>query len=132
MIRNTLQIVTLKKKNSLSDSESTPDSSNFAQGYLPQHIICASHTINHIATTDYKNSVNGLLHMRQENTQIFFKCSKLWNKCGRPKSSEIILEKLGHKLKVPGVTRWNSTYDAIVQIVSVKDKLGVLSDKLYD
>ncbi|CAH1114528.1 unnamed protein product [Psylliodes chrysocephalus] len=114
----------------LSDPESTLDSSNFTQErYLPQHIRCALHTINLIATTHYKNSVNGLLPLRQ-NTQIFSKCSKLWNKCGRPKSAEIIQEELGHKLKVLGITRWNSTYDAVVQIVSVKDKLEVLCDKL--
>ncbi|CAH1108061.1 unnamed protein product [Psylliodes chrysocephalus] len=89
----------------LSDSESTLDSSNFTQER------CASHTINLIATTDYKNSVNGLLPLRQKNT-LFSKCSKLWNKCGRPKSAEIIQEELGHKLKVPGITRWNSTYNA--------------------
>ncbi|CAH1111110.1 unnamed protein product [Psylliodes chrysocephalus] len=103
---------------SLSDSEST-NSSNFTQErYLSQHKMCLTY---------HKSYCNYRL---QKNTQIFFKCSKLWNKCVRPKSAEIIQEELRHKLKVPGVTKWTSTYDTVVQMVSVKDKLGVLCDKI--
>ncbi|KAB0804457.1 hypothetical protein PPYR_01427 [Photinus pyralis] len=98
--------------------------------YLPQHVRCASHTINLIATTDYNNSLKISNALRLKNTQIFSKCSKLWNKSGRPKSAEVIKHFLGHNLTIPGVTRWNSTYDAVCKIVSIKEKLAPLCDKL--
>ncbi|CAB3222644.1 unnamed protein product [Arctia plantaginis] len=50
------------------------------------------------------------------------KCNILWNAAGRPKTAEIIQGVLGHTLSKPGVTRWNSLYDAMKQIYSIKDK----------
>ncbi|XP_031358825.1 uncharacterized protein LOC116182404 [Photinus pyralis] len=60
----------------------------------------------------------------------FDKCSKLWKKAGKPKSSEIILEVLNHTLSYPGQTRWNSYFDSISQILKEKHKLPTLFQRL--
>lgn len=60
------------------------------------------------------------------------KCRKLWAKAGRPGTSEIIVEVLGHTLSSPGETRWNSYFDSISQILheETKPKLAILHEKL--
>lgn len=58
------------------------------------------------------------------------KCTHLWNKSGRPKSAEIIKNILGRYLSYPGVTRWNSYYDSIKQILEEKVKLNTLYEAL--
>lgn len=60
----------------------------------------------------------------------FNKCAKLWRKTNRPKSSEVIKNILGHSLSSPGITRWNSTYDLVLQIVKAKKKLSILFENL--
>ncbi|CAH0563140.1 unnamed protein product [Brassicogethes aeneus] len=55
---------------------------------------------------------------------------RLWNKAGRPKSSEIIKNLLGHTFSIPGVTRWNSLYDAVQKILKSKEKLPLLCERL--
>lgn len=97
---------------------------------LPRHQRCISHTINLIATTDLMKSINKSLAMRSRHTNILNKCSQLWTKAGRPKSAEIIKEILGHHLSYPGITRWNSHYDSINQILADKEKLPTLYEKL--
>ncbi|XP_050500147.1 uncharacterized protein LOC126880367 [Diabrotica virgifera virgifera] len=51
-------------------------------------------------------------------------------KAGRPKSAEVIKKVLGHTLSYPGVTRWNSMFDALNQILKSKEKLESLYEKL--
>ena len=97
---------------------------------LPKHIRCASHTINLLATTDYNNALKQSLSLKSRNTQVFNKCSNLWNKASRPKTAEIIKNILGHTLSYPGVTRWNSTYTAVSKILTNRDKLDVLCESL--
>lgn len=97
---------------------------------LPKHIRCASHTLNLIGTTDYKNMLRKNSVLRTRGTNAFTKCSLLWKKSNRPKSNEIVQKILGHTLSSPGVTRWNSTYDSVSQIIKEKDQLPILSEKL--
>ncbi|XP_031327979.1 uncharacterized protein LOC116159179 [Photinus pyralis] len=97
---------------------------------LPKHQRCISHTINLIATTGMMKSINKTVAMRTRHTNIINKCLQLWCKAGRPKSAEIIKEVLGHHLSYPGITRWNSYYASVNQIVSERDKLPTLYEKL--
>ncbi|XP_050519264.1 uncharacterized protein LOC126893283 [Diabrotica virgifera virgifera] len=97
---------------------------------LPKHFRCASHTLNLIATTDYKNLIKENAVLRKRHTAAFQKCNLLWNKANRPKSNEIIQNILGHTLSRPGITRWNSLYDSVKQILKEKVKLNTLFKKL--
>lgn len=54
----------------------------------------------------------------------------LWRKCGWPKSSEIIVETLRQSLLTPVVTRWNSTFDAVARLLSCREQLDNLGNKL--
>lgn len=58
------------------------------------------------------------------------KCSALWRKVQRPKSSEIIVSVLGRQLQKPVPTRWNSMYDSIKVLLSKKTMLSTLCQKL--
>lgn len=98
--------------------------------HLPNHQRCISHLINLIASSDSLKIMNKNEAIRSKHTKIMNKCSQLWNKAGRPKSAEIIKHVLGHSLSYPGVTRWNSYFDSITQILNVQDKLPTLSEQL--
>ena len=51
------------------------------------------------------------------------KCNALWNKCGRPKSAEVIKGILNCSLSLPCPTRWNSLHDALVLLLKHRQKL---------
>lgn len=96
---------------------------------LPAHLTCSAHKLNLCATTDAAKVLrNQDTTLSRIHERVLNKCNKLWNAAGRPKSAEIIQTVLGHTLSRPGVTRWNSTYDALVQIHAIKDK----SIQLYE
>lgn len=96
---------------------------------LPHHLRCASHTLNLLATTDFhkalKNSTASRIHY-----PVFGKCTALWNASRRPKTSEVIHDALGCSLTYPCPTRWNSLYDATIQLLKYKTKLNDLNLKL--
>ncbi|CAH0562887.1 unnamed protein product [Brassicogethes aeneus] len=77
-----------------------------------------------------KNAIQSDPTLRTRHTNSISKCTILWKMAGKPKTSEIILEVLGHNLSYPGATRWNSMFDAINQILKEKDKLCTLFEKL--
>lgn len=96
---------------------------------LPHHLRCASHTLNLLATTDFFNALKGSTASRIHYS-VFGKCTALWNASRRPKSSEIIHDALGCSLTYPCPTRWNSLYDATIQLLKYKTKLNDLNLKL--
>jgi len=49
------------------------------------------------------------------------KCSALWNKCSRPKSTEKISEICGRSLPTPCATRRNSLYDSIYSLLTKRE-----------
>lgn len=55
--------------------------------------------------------------------QVIKKCNILWKLSGRPKSAEVIQNILGHTLSRLGETRWNSLYDSLRQILSIKNNI---------
>jgi len=96
---------------------------------LPQHLRCASHTLNLLATTDFHNALKNSTASRIHYS-LFGKCTALWNASRRPKTSEIIHDTLDCNLTYPCPTRWNSLYDATIQLLKYKQKLNDLNLKL--
>lgn len=47
------------------------------------------------------------------------KMSKLWAAGGRPKSGDVIKEIFGCAIKRPCLTRWNSLFDSLHQIIAL-------------
>lgn len=121
---------TFKSIVAVSTPSEEEDEEDTLQIQLPKHQRCASHTINLIAVTDTKNAINSNTALRKRHTNVLNKCSLLWNKSSYPKSAEIIKGFLGHYLSYPGVTRWNSLFDALTQLLKDKDKLNQLFVKL--
>ncbi|KAF2892884.1 hypothetical protein ILUMI_13289 [Ignelater luminosus] len=83
---------------------------------FPPHHRCACHTLHLIAT---KNAEKAMINARYK--QIFrsnlAKCHKLWAKQNQStQAADKIKDMLGAYLKTPVVTRWNSLYDAMLQI----------------
>lgn len=100
-----------------------------AQIILPRQIRCACHTLSLVATTDAKRAKETPAFERV-NASVMSKCTALWNCSRRPHSSEIIVSILGHSLKTPCATRWNSLYDSIQALLSSKEKLRECCNKL--
>lgn len=86
--------------------------------------------LTYVATNDILKVLNKNISMRTKHTAVMSKCNILWNKAGRPKSAEIIKATLGQTLRYPGITRWNSVYDSISQIIKIKNLLPDLYKKL--
>lgn len=112
------------------DPLGTNVSDNNSDIILPPHKRCASHSINLIVTTDINNVIERNVILRNRHMHSIAKCKELWKKANRPKTAEIIKSHLGHTLSSPGLTRWNSLYDSINQIISEKKKLPTLFQKL--
>ncbi|UYV82093.1 hypothetical protein LAZ67_21000804 [Cordylochernes scorpioides] len=74
---------------------------------LPAHLRCCAHTLSLCATTD----ANKLLSeqdtpLSQMHAAIMKKCNALWKAAGRPKSTEIMQNVLGHTLSLPASKWW--------------------------
>jgi len=92
-----------------------------------------SHTLNLVATNDVEKWFNenerkaDVLQLKKLYKKLFAKLTKLWSKQSQ---STIVAEKF-HKvlnmyLIVPNKTRWNSTYDALLQIKRIINEPGGL------
>lgn len=94
---------------------------------MPKHLRCSSHTLNLLATSDVNSVLNSNIPLRTRHTSILNKCNELWKCAARPKSAEVLQKILGHTLSYPTVTRWNSFFNSISQILSIsKDNLTKL------
>ncbi|KAF2894837.1 hypothetical protein ILUMI_11338 [Ignelater luminosus] len=83
---------------------------------LPPHHRCACHTLHLIATKDAEKA---MINARYEwiFRSTLAKCHKLWAKQNQStQAADKIKDMLGVYLKTPVVTRWNSLYDAMLQI----------------
>lgn len=97
---------------------------------LPRHIRCAAHTLNLCITSDMMHTINNDETLSVIHTDVIQKCNILWKAAMRPKSAEIVETIIGHAIKRPGETRWNSLYDSLKQILSIKDKMNDLAKAL--
>lgn len=117
-----LEVLSTRQSNEIEDSLFIEDPiENFYS--LPFHMRCNAHTLNLIASADTKSLLTdkksslGKMHLT-----VIDKCNELWSAAARPKSAEIMQNVLGHTLSRPGITRWNSLYDALKQILKIKGK----------
>jgi len=93
---------------------------------LSAHRRCVSHTLNLVATNDVEKWFNenerkaDVLQLKKLYRKLFAKLTKLWSKQNQ---STIVAEKihevLNMYLRVPNKTRWNSTYDALLQLKKI-------------
>lgn len=121
----------LKQKQEDEDQASfiSPQPSEDIEIHLPNHVRCASHTLSLVCTTDASKALKVSSFSKINHTSMG-KCSALWNKSGKPKSSEVIAEVLNRVLRLPCVTRWNSLFDALKVLVECRGKLSELMTKL--
>ncbi|KAF2890346.1 hypothetical protein ILUMI_15827, partial [Ignelater luminosus] len=83
---------------------------------LPPHHRCACHTLHLIATKDAEKAIINARY-KQIFRSTLAKCHKLWAKQNQStQAADKIKDMLGAYLKTPVVTRWNSLYDAMLQI----------------
>ncbi|KAL4098885.1 hypothetical protein QTP88_023403 [Uroleucon formosanum] len=93
------------------------------ENILPVNFRCFAHTLNLCATTDINKVIKSSVELSLIHDQVIKKCNILWKLAGRPKSAEVIQNVLGHTLSRPGETRWNSLYDSLRQILSIKNNI---------
>ncbi|XP_076028521.1 uncharacterized protein LOC143017620 [Oratosquilla oratoria] len=103
--------------------EEALDQADEAEVSLPKHQRCGAHTLNLLASED----VSKVPQWNHGGRNIFrrsaAKAQSLWNAQGRRTlTANEIKDAIGKKLKVPGATRWNSSYD------SYKMLSGLLQD----
>ena len=105
------------------DGSTSPPSLN----RLPPHQRCASHTLNLIATTDAVKAFQAYKHTgggssRRGNPKALYRgalaiLESFWNKCGQSEKAHAEFLLVFNKApKRPVETRWNSLYDAILQV----------------
>lgn len=86
---------------------------------LPPCHHCSSHTLNLVCTSKAVCERNSRLQRSS-----FSKCREFWNSIGRSvKKNEGVVNICGQAVITPGVTRWNSLYDAISFLLRMQDKL---------
>jgi len=88
---------------------------------LPPHLRCASHTLDLIAKIDVDKMVqNSDTTFKKCYRKALGKCSSLWTK---QNMSNLVAEKIHDTLEVylktPNKTRWNCTYDSLLQIKNI-------------
>lgn len=120
---NLLNYINDDYKNSIEDEHDIND-------YLPKNVKCCAHTLNLLATTNAAKALKNQLYKKMYDS-AFKKACNLWNLCSRSmKASDIVHDVCSVKLKVPCSTRWNSTYDSLVKLLSIKEYLPDLCQKL--
>ena len=89
---------------------------------LPFRIRCQAHNLNLLATTDAKNADKNQRYSKI-SSGFMAKVKKLWKAQSRSiLKAETIEKHVGSRLKTPGATRWNSTYDSLLSLKQKMDK----------
>lgn len=97
---------------------------------LPPRRACASHTASLVLTADLNKGIESVDNLKQVYKDVLDKSKELWKLAKSPKKNELIQEVLGKALKRPIVTRWNSLFDCLEQLLQLKEKLLTLFEKL--
>ena len=84
---------------------------------LPFHVICMSHSINNVATTDAKKALDDDKTYKRVYRKFFSKMESLTSRSSTQKSDKI--RKICGSLFIkPGTTRWNSEHDSLEDLVA--------------
>lgn len=122
-------------ENDVDDDDDNNDNDNFnntvdceeisdqLEILLPKHLKCASHTLNLIASSDAIKIINNNARLKRTHEETIEECKKLWKKLRSPKNREALNKYLKCALKRPIVTRWNSLYNCLKQILALQNKL---------
>ncbi|KYN04952.1 hypothetical protein ALC62_04168 [Cyphomyrmex costatus] len=111
----------------------TGDTDVISDIFLPVHQRCASHTINLLITVDIKAALIGNSggSYNRAHHSAFGKCSAVWNLTSRsPKAAVTYADITGKASSSPCVTRWNSSFDCLNDLMTVKQFLGSVCDAL--
>ncbi|XP_011686460.1 PREDICTED: uncharacterized protein LOC105449160 isoform X2 [Wasmannia auropunctata] len=101
----------------ITDDVENLDVENFT---LPPHNRCASHTLNLVAVKDSEKALDSDVVYKKIYRTTFAKLIKLWNKQNQSTQvADKIKDVCGVYLKTPVVTRWNSTFDSVLQLVTL-------------
>ncbi|XP_039311866.1 uncharacterized protein LOC113005211 isoform X3 [Solenopsis invicta] len=86
---------------------------------LPPHHRCVSHTLSLVAVKDAEKALESALY-KKKYRPTFAKLMKLWNKQNQSTQvADRIKDVCGIYLKTPVVTRWNSTFDSVCQLMTL-------------
>ncbi|CAH2226434.1 jg21793 [Pararge aegeria aegeria] len=88
-------------------------------------MIDVPHTLNLIASTDFKQArIKNIFFLKLYDTALS-KCQALWNLCARsPKACETYLQITGKSPTSPCATRWNSYYNTMQDLLAVQNHLN--------
>lgn len=94
---------------------------------LPAHRRCMAHTFNLCSSTDLVKQLDKAPNISQLHKKVLKKCQSLWNAQNTSTvKADFIKNKLKKLFKIPCVTRWNSLYDAL------KDLLNIITNNRED
>jgi hypothetical protein len=94
---------------------------------LPDHLRCATHTLNLVATKDSERAMDNAAYKKTYRASMA-KATALWNIVSRStKAADAAFELLGYHFTVPVITRWHSYYDSVKKIVKADDKLTAVA-----
>jgi hypothetical protein len=83
---------------------------------LTVHMRCAAHSLNLVATADAEKALQDDT-FNNTSTMTMRKARQLWNSQNRSiVQADLIQEELKKRLKVLNATRWNSIYDAVMDM----------------
>ncbi|CAH0561687.1 unnamed protein product [Brassicogethes aeneus] len=78
------------------------------------------HTLNLCATTDINKTIKQDAVLNNIHDRVLGKCNKVWKALNRPKESEMLQDLLKLVPSRPVETRWNSLFDAFIDILKIK------------
>lgn len=117
-------------KSSLETLNNSPDGTTPLLPAIPAHIRYTAHTLNLIASFDVMKHISSSEALSDLHENVMQKCSYFWKIAGKPKSAEALNDDMNCTLSGPGVTRWNSLYDAFQKIIANEDHLQELYERL--
>ena len=74
--------------------------------FLPKHMLCASHTLNLVVTTDASKTLNKCAIYKKYYRSAFAKAQEIWNKQSRSsKALDVVRDNIGFLIQVSTVTQ---------------------------
>jgi hypothetical protein len=94
---------------------------------LPPHHPCSSHTLSLIAVSDVQEALRENASYKRLYNSTMAKCSALWNCSSRSLKCHEAIESIIHRRLVkPRPTRWNSLYDSLYVLKTLRGNMKAL------